>query len=148
MVRSGNEDNYAMLPSRGMFVVADGVGGNVAGEVASEMAVRITSQEIGSLRGLSGAQASDRVRLAIRTANDAIFERTLEENDKVGMGTTATVLVLMPRRYVIGHVGGSRAYLLRNRRLFQLTKDHSFIQEQMDAGVLMPDLGVSKADKN
>ena len=139
MVRSGNEDNYAMLPSRGMFVVADGVGGSPAGEVASEMAVRITSQEIGSLRGLSGAQVSDRVRSAIRTANHAILARTLAEDDTVGMGTTATVLALMPRRYVIGHVGGSRAYLLRNGRLFQLTKDHSYIQEQMDAGVLTPD---------
>lgn len=139
MVRSGNEDNYGMLPSRGMFVVADGVGGSPAGEVASEMAVRITSQEIGSLRGLSGTQISDRVRSAIRTANTAILARTLAEDDKVGMGTTATVLVLTPRGYLIGHLGGSRAYLLRNGRLFQLTKDHSYIQEQMDAGVLTPD---------
>jgi len=139
MVRSGNEDNYLMLPDRGVFVVADGVGGRAAGEVASEMAVRITAQEIGSLRGLSGDQASDRVRSAIEAANDAILERTIAEDDKWGMGTTATVLALMPRRYVIGHVGGSRVYLLRSGRLFQLTKDHSYIQEQMDAGVLTPD---------
>ena len=139
MVRSGNEDNYLMLPDRGVFVVADGVGGRAAGEVASEMAVRITAQEIGSLHGLSGDRASDRVRSAIEAANDAILERTIAEDDKWGMGTTATVLALMPRRYVIGHVGGSRVYLLRSGRLFQLTKDHSYIQEQMDAGVLTPD---------
>lgn len=139
LVRPGNQDNYLMLPERGVFIVADGVGGRAAGEVASEIAVRVTSQEIGSLRGLSGAQASDRVRLAIHSANDAILERTLEEADRWGMAATATALVLMPRRYVIGHVGGSRAYLLRNRRLFQLTKDHSYIQEQVDAGVLTPD---------
>ena len=139
MVRSGNEDNYLMLLDRGVFIVADGVGGRAAGEVASEMAVRITSQEIGSLRGLSGAQAGDHVRLAIQTANDAILERTIAERDKWGMVTTATVLVLTPGRYVIGHVGGNRVYLLRNGRLFQLTRDHSYIQEQMDAGVLTPD---------
>jgi serine/threonine protein phosphatase PrpC len=139
MVRSGNEDNYLMLPERGVFIVADGVGGRAAGKVASEIAVRITSQEIGSLRGLSGAQASDRVRLALHTANDKILERTLAEDDKWGMATTATALVLMPRGYLIGHVGVSRAYLLRNSRLFQLTKDHSYIQEQLDAGVLTPD---------
>jgi serine/threonine protein phosphatase PrpC len=107
--------------------------------VASEMAVRITSQKIGSLRGLSDEEAGERVRTAIRSANDAIFERTLSEQDKRGMGTTATVLVLLPQRYLIGQVGDSRAYLLREGRLHQLTKDHSYVQEQVDAGLLTPD---------
>jgi serine/threonine protein phosphatase PrpC len=136
IVRSGNEDNYLMLAERGIFIVADGMGGHAAGEVASEMAVRITSREIGSLRGLNDEEASDRVRAAIRMANDAIFERTLSEHDKRGMGTTATVLVLMPGRYLIGQVGDSRAYLLRNGQFLQLTKDHSYVQEQVDAGLL------------
>jgi PPM family protein phosphatase len=139
IVRSGNEDNYLMMADRGVFIVADGMGGHAAGEVASEMAVRITSSEIGSLRGLSDAEASDRVRSAIRAANDAIFERTLAEHDKRGMGTTATVLVLMKGRYLIGQVGDSRAYLLRNGQLLQLTKDHSYVQEQVDAGYLTPE---------
>ena len=139
IVRSGNEDNYLMLSDRGVFIVADGMGGHAAGEVASEMAVRITSSEIGTVRGLSDAEVSDRIREAIRSANDAIFERTLSEHDKRGMGTTATVLVLMPRRYLIGQVGDSRAYLLREGRLLQLTKDHSYVQEQVDAGLLTPD---------
>jgi protein phosphatase len=139
IVRSGNEDNYLMLSDRGIFIVADGMGGHAAGEVASEMAVRITSHEIGSLRGLSDVEAGERMRAAIRTANDAIFERTLSELDRRGMGTTATVLVLMPRRYLIGQVGDSRAYLLRDGQLLQLTKDHSYVQEQVDAGLLTPD---------
>jgi PPM family protein phosphatase len=62
IVRSGNEDNYLMLSDRGVFIVADGMGGHAAGEVASEMAVRITSSEIGSVRGLSDAEVSDRIR--------------------------------------------------------------------------------------
>jgi PPM family protein phosphatase len=139
IVRSGNEDNYLMLADRGIFIVADGMGGHAAGEVASEMAVRITSHEIGSLRGLSDEQASARLSTAIRAANEAIFERTLSEHDKRGMGTTATVLALLPRRYLIGQVGDSRAYLLRNGRFQQLTKDHSYVQEQVDAGLLTPD---------
>ena len=139
IVRSGNEDNYLMLADRGIFIVADGMGGHAAGEVASEMAVRITSHEIGSLRGLSDEQVGERVSAAIRAANDAIFERTLAEHDKRGMGTTATVLVLLPRRYLIGQVGDSRAYLLRKGELQQLTKDHSYVQEQVDAGLLTPE---------
>ncbi len=139
IVRSGNEDNYLMLSERGIFIVADGMGGHAAGEVASEMAVRITSSSIGSLRGLSDEEASDRMRTAIRAANDAIFERTLSEHDKRGMGTTATVLVLLKGRYLIGQVGDSRAYLLRNGQFLQLTKDHSYVQEQVDAGLLTPD---------
>ena len=79
------------------------------------------------------------MRTAIRAANDAIFERTLSEQDKRGMGTTATVLVLLPERYLIGQVGDSRAYLLRNGEFQQLTKDHSYVQEQVDAGLLTPD---------
>ena len=139
VVRSGNEDNYLMLSDRGIFIVADGMGGHAAGEVASEMAVRITSREIGTVRGLSEPQVGEKVRAAIRLANDAIFERTLMEHDKRGMGTTATVLVLLRGRYLIGQVGDSRAYLLRNGQLLQLTKDHSYVQEQVDAGLLTPD---------
>jgi serine/threonine protein phosphatase PrpC len=137
-VRSRNEDHYLMLPDRGVFIVADGMGGHAAGEVASEMAVRITSHEIGTLRGLSDADASGRMRAAIRAANDAIFARGLLEHDKRGMGSTATVLALRPRGYLIGQVGDSRAYLLRRGRLLQLTKDHSPVQELVEAGLLTP----------
>jgi len=139
VVRSGNEDNYLMLSDRGVFIVADGMGGHAAGEVASEMAVRITSREIGSIRGLAEPQVGERIRSAIRMANDAIFERTISEHDKRGIGTTATVLVLMRGRYLIGQVGDSRAYLLRDGAFTQLTKDHSYVQEQVDAGLLTPE---------
>ena len=139
IVRSGNEDNYLMLSDRGIFIVADGMGGHAAGEVASEMAVRIIARELGSLRGIRDEEASERLRNSIRNANDAIFERTLAEHDKRGMGTTATALVLLPRRYIIGQVGDSRAYLMREGQFTQLTKDHSYVQEQVDAGLLTPD---------
>lgn len=136
IVRSGNEDNYLMLADRGVFIVADGMGGHAAGEVASEMAVRIIAKELGSLRGLSDAEAGDRIRHSIVNANQTIYERTLTEHDKRGMGTTTTALILMPRRYLIGQVGDSRAYLLRDGEFFQVTKDHSYVQEQVDLGLL------------
>jgi protein phosphatase len=139
VVRSGNEDNYLMVPDRAVFIVADGMGGHAAGEVASEMAVRIIAQQLGDLRGLDEDTAAHRIREAMREANAQIFDRTLTEHDKRGMGTTATALVLMGARYLIGQVGDSRAYLLRDGRLVQLTKDHSYVQEQVDAGYLTPE---------
>ena len=128
-----------MLADRGVFIVADGMGGHAAGEVASEMAVRIISREIGSLRGVPDAEASERIARSMVTANEAIFERTLSEHDKRGMGTTATALVLLPGRYFIGQVGDSRAYLLRDGEFLQITRDHSYVQEQVDAGLLTPE---------
>ena len=128
-----------MLSDRGIFVVADGMGGHAAGEVASEMATRIIAREIGALRGVEDDEASRRVQRAIVAANESIYERTLAEHDKRGMGTTATVLVLMRGRYLIGQVGDSRAYILRDAEFFQVTKDHSYVQEQVDAGLLTPD---------
>ncbi len=139
VIRSGNEDSFLMVPDRGIFVVADGMGGHAAGEVASEMAVRYVARDLDSLRGLSDDQIADRMRGAIRSANGAIFQRTLTEHDKRGMGTTVTVLTLYDNRFLIGQVGDSRAYLLRDAKLTQITKDHSYVQEQVDAGYLTPE---------
>jgi PPM family protein phosphatase len=139
IIRSGNEDSFLMVPDRGVFVVADGMGGHAAGEVASEMAVRFVARELGSLKGLSDDQVAERMRTAIRAANGAIFQRTLTEHDKRGMGTTVTVLVLYDTRFLIGQVGDSRAYMYRDQQLMQLTKDHSYVQEQVDAGYLTPE---------
>jgi len=140
LIRSGNEDNYLMIPERGVFVVADGMGGHAAGEVASEMAVQLISRDLGSFKGLSVDEAASRMTTAVKGANNAIFERTISEHDKRGMGTTATCLVLhAANRYMIGQVGDSRAYLLRDARFHQLTKDHSYVQEQVDLGYLTPE---------
>lgn len=139
LIRSGNEDNYLMVPERGSFIVADGMGGHAAGEVASEMAVSIIARDLGSFRGLGTEEAAARMVQAIRDANAAIYERTLSEHDKRGMGTTATVLVLHANRYLVGQVGDSRGYLLRDGVFHQLTKDHSYVQEQVDAGYLTPE---------
>ena len=139
IVRSGNEDNYLMLADRGLFIVADGMGGHAAGEVASEMAVRTIAREVGSLQGLDDGAVGERLAHAIRTANDAIYQRTVAEPEKRGMGTTVTVLALLPNRYLVGQVGDSRAYLLRGDRIEQLTRDHSYVQEQVDAGLLTPE---------
>ena len=141
MIRAGNEDNfYADANSaRGLFIVADGMGGHAAGEVASEMAVQIVTRELMPIRSVTDEGVVERVAAALRSANLAIFTRTIEEVDKQGMGTTASVLLLADGHYLIGQVGDSRVYLLRDGALRQLTKDHSYVQEQVDAGFLTPE---------
>jgi serine/threonine protein phosphatase PrpC len=141
MIRSGNEDNFAVNANgdRGLFVVADGMGGHAAGEVASEMAVQIIELELSTIKDLDKTESSERVMEALRKANRNIHDRTITEVDKQGMGTTASVLIVANNRYLIGQVGDSRVYLLRDGSLRQLTKDHSYVQEQVDAGFLTPE---------
>ncbi|MBC8090155.1 MAG: Stp1/IreP family PP2C-type Ser/Thr phosphatase [Phycisphaerae bacterium] len=140
-IRSGNEDSlYADAdPERGLFIVADGMGGHAAGEIASEMAVQIVAREMVQTRILTGEEPLTAMSDALRSANRAIFERTIVEADKQGMGTTASCLMLGTGRYVIGHIGDSRIYLLRDGTFRQVTKDHSYVQEQVDAGFLTPE---------
>ena len=139
MIRSGNEDSFFADARHGLFVVADGMGGHAAGEVASEMAVRIIADELRGTHDLAIEGVADHVEQALKRANYAIYQRTLTEVDKQGMGTTASVLLLADGRYLIGQVGDSRVYLLRDGKLRQLTKDHSYVQEQVDAGFLTPE---------
>ena len=139
-MRAGNEDNFHADANeyRGLFIVADGMGGHAAGEVASAMAVQIIAREFDGTAPDS-AEAPERMARALKEANRAIFERTTRETDKQGMGTTASVLTMADGGYLIGQVGDSRIYLLRDGELRQVTKDHSYVQEQVDAGVLTPE---------
>jgi len=141
MVRSGNEDSFfAEADShRGVFMVADGMGGHAAGEVASEMAVQIVARALLQLDSVTQPDAAERTAQSLRDANRAIYDRMLAENDKQGMGTTASVLVLSDGNYLIGQIGDSRVYRLRDGALIQITKDHSYVQEQVDAGLLTPE---------
>jgi protein phosphatase len=143
MIRSGNEDNFTvdapLGSTRGIFIVADGMGGHAAGEVASEMAVQIIQRELAPITTLTGDEVAKLAADTLRKANRAIHDRTLTEVDKQGMGTTASVLVISGGRYMIGQVGDSRVYLMRDGMLTQLTKDHSYVQEQVDAGFLTPE---------
>lgn len=144
MIRAGNEDSFFAdcLPTHGIFIVADGMGGHAAGEVASAMAVQIVTRELAGLADAGergGGDVRAVVRQALRTANRAIYDRTIAESDKQGMGTTVSALILSGNHYIIGQVGDSRVYLLRAGELSQITKDHSYVQEQVDAGYLTPE---------
>ena len=141
MIRSGNEDNWFAESNerRGVFVVADGMGGHAAGEVASEMAVQIVSRHLLTITSVLEPAAPERMAQSLRDANRAIYDRMIAEVDKQGMGTTASVLAVSDNQFLIGQIGDSRVYLLRDGALTQLTKDHSYVQEQVDAGLLTPE---------
>lgn len=119
-----------------LFVVADGMGGHAVGELASKMAVDAVPHTFQKLRELEPMLA---LRKAIETANAAIHERGLLNRDFLRMGTTCTTLLLCPLGAVIGHVGDSRAYRIRQRRVEQLTSDHSLVWELIKQQKVKPE---------
>lgn len=138
-VRSTNEDASFADDAQGVYVVADGMGGHAAGEVASQMAVAGVGRSLCRLREAgSDVRAVKRgLQEAVGQANREILQRAGREQEKRGMGTTLTTLVVFPSlEYLVGQVGDSRAYRWRQGRLEQLTKDHTVVQEQVDRGLL------------
>lgn len=135
-VRARNEDALAVYPAHGLFVVADGIGGASAGDVASQLAVRIISDRF--LREVPAPrdprQALALAETAIEEANGAVYDTARRKPECAGMGTTVVVGYLGPDWLAYSHVGDSRLYLLRDGELVQLTNDHSFIQEVVDQG--------------
>jgi protein phosphatase len=129
-VRTRNEDAYLLLPEKGIFAVADGMGGHAAGDVASRTA----------LESVSEISDGDVVSAVLR-ANRAVSERAQREPQLAGMGTTLTLLALQRDKNValLGHVGDTRSYLFRAGKLQQLTRDHTVAQEMVDAGQLTKD---------
>lgn len=130
LVRPGNEDRF-FIPNEGesFAVVCDGMGGHLAGEVASRVAVD-------SLRAsLSGATpGQEMLRAAIRTANLDVYRMARDDDACAGMGTTLTALWWAEDRVLVGHVGDSRLYRFDGERLSQLTHDHTYVQELVDLG--------------
>ena len=130
--RRHNEDAYVVEPP--LFAVADGMGGAKAGEVASGLAAAAV-QESGS----DGQSGEARVAALIQEANRRVFRRASEDREASGMGTTMTVALVEDDRVAFGHVGDSRAYLIRDGELEQLTDDHSLVAELVRSGKLTPE---------
>ncbi|HKK07563.1 MAG TPA: PP2C family serine/threonine-protein phosphatase [Gemmatimonadota bacterium] len=141
-IREGNEDAWTAVPERGLFAVADGMGGHAAGEIASRLAVRALEEGVAGDGALPGSVGDARRLLAgaVRAAGRRIRGEAREHPGRRGMGTTLTSLLLLPEGDgVLAHVGDSRAYRLRGGRLERLTRDHTWVQEQVDRGALSED---------
>lgn len=128
MRRQANEDRYAIVPDLGLFLVADGMGGHKAGQVASQMAAENTVRAIEALQGASVGLA-ERLRHAVASANREIYTTADAKPEMSGMGTTFVGMLFGGERLALAHVGDSRAYLLRAGRLRGLTDDHSIVGE-------------------
>lgn len=146
MVRDCNEDAIASDVTMGFVVLADGMGGYQAGEVASGIAVLSIAAELtefilwqrsaGIDKALASQQHAQLVREVVKTANSAIFNVAQTQQHCAGMGTTLVLGLFSQQKLLCGHIGDSRLYRLRNQNLAQLTVDHSLLQEQITAGII------------
>ncbi|HVB86912.1 MAG TPA: Stp1/IreP family PP2C-type Ser/Thr phosphatase [Candidatus Dormibacteraeota bacterium] len=144
-VRESNEDSYGAAPELNLFVLSDGMGGLACGEVASRMAVQMIVAK--SRAGISGSSAasnggsaggvsaeSNRLAAAVRAANEAIYRAAQSNENSQPMGATVVAVRFVGERMSLAHVGDSRAYRMRAGQIEQLTRDHSFVAEQVRQG--------------
>jgi serine/threonine protein phosphatase PrpC len=146
--RAGNEDAFCCRPDLGLYAVADGMGGHVAGEVASQLAVEVIATFIADSRGadpawswplpLNETQTIDgnRMSMAFRLAHKRLAAAVEADEELRGMATTAAAVLLGNGTTIVAHVGDSRVYRFRENRLEPLTQDHSWVGEQVRAGMM------------
>jgi serine/threonine protein phosphatase PrpC len=148
--RHGNEDSFRLAPELGLFVVADGMGGHAAGEVASRLAVDTIQEWVvkylgGSDAALAGKPEPTCCREAnfllssIRLANRIIYDAAQGRREYAGMGTTVVSILAVNDHVALAHVGDSRIYRLRGEQIVQLSRDHSLVQQQVDRGIISPE---------
>ncbi|TMB26611.1 MAG: serine/threonine-protein phosphatase [Deltaproteobacteria bacterium] len=147
MKREHNEDSFLLNEDLGLYVVCDGMGGHAGGETASRLAVQTVEKELISTRlraddpfastvGLEETPLAIALQEAIEGACSMVYRTSRTEPELQGMGTTCIALLLRGDVAVVGHVGDSRAYFVREGAIVQLTEDHSLVNEQVRAGLL------------
>jgi len=153
LARENNEDSVTFDEPVRLGVLADGMGGYNAGEVASGMATTFIKSELGRWLAQAGRHANARevrraMEICVDNANRSIFNAANSNPQYSGMGTTLVLGVFQDARLVLGHIGDSRCYRLRGEEFAQITKDHSLLQEQMDAGLITPEQAATSSNKN
>ena len=153
LARENNEDSVTVDEPTRLGILADGMGGYNAGEVASGMATTFIKSELGRWLAQAGRHANARevrraMEICVDNANRSIFNAANSNPQYSGMGTTLVVGVFQDGRLILGHIGDSRCYRLRGAQLEQITKDHSLLQEQMDAGLITPEQAATSTNKN
>jgi serine/threonine protein phosphatase PrpC len=153
LARENNEDSVSVDDPTRLAVLADGMGGYNAGEIASGMATAFIKSELGRWLSQAGRHANARevrraMEICVDNANRSIFNAANSNPQYSGMGTTLVLGVFQDGRAMLGHIGDSRCYRLRAGVLAQVTKDHSLLQEQMDAGLITAEQAATSSNKN
>lgn len=147
-VREENQDYYGAYPGTpygDLWVVCDGMGGASGGRTASTMAVEAVRKTLAQVGEPTGVQA---LLAAVAAANAAVYARAMAEAALRGMGTTIVMLLISEARAYLAHVGDSRAYLLRDGQLRQVTRDHTIVREMVESGVLTPEQARTHPDSH
>lgn len=134
--RSNNEDIFVLKPESGLFAVADGMGGAASGEVASGIFYDTALEVFSGISNRSEVETVEFVQRTFQLSHERILSSSQQNPEHKGMGCTAELIAFYNSNYVLGHVGDSRTYLLRQGQLRQITKDHSLVQEQVDQGII------------
>jgi protein phosphatase len=135
--RPNNEDAWAIVPELGLLVVADGMGGHAAGEVASRLVVDAVTERLGALPAQAdGVETLAALAAAVTAADQAVAAGVAADSSRQGMGAALTVAVIRHGFFHLAQVGDTRAYLLREGRLLRLTRDHTAVEDQVALGVL------------
>lgn len=134
LVRKTNQDSILINPVHKCFVVADGMGGHLGGDIASQLAVQIFAEELENIK-IPSNNKIEVVKSSIKNANRIIFEKSQREEHLQGMGTTVVCLMIEKSKAYIANVGDSRGYLINNGQIYQITKDHSLVQEKLSLGI-------------
>lgn len=138
--RKINQDSFLMEPGSNLFVVADGMGGHAGGETASRLTVETVVQSVLADKAAKlGAESGDILMGAIHRANTAVHSTAEKNKELAGMGTTVVAMFFTAGKIFIGHVGDSRVYMAKKKQLWQLTKDHSLVNEKLKAGIITRD---------
>jgi PPM family protein phosphatase len=141
-VRRRNEDAYLVLPESRLYAVADGMGDHAAGDATSRTAVKVLAESFGRAPSprIQHAAMTRRLLDAFEAVNAAILDHAAAQPKCAGMGTTLTAVAPLEAtsQCVVAHVGDSRLYRLREGELHQVTRDHTWVQQQVDAGILTP----------
>jgi serine/threonine protein phosphatase PrpC len=146
--RSNNEDTFAIQLEQGLFALADGMGGEAAGEVASQIFINSVLEIFSQMKIETEKEVLERVQDSFRLANERMRDHVRQHPDHQGMGCTAELIAFSNGNFVLGHVGDSRTYLFRQNQLRQLTRDHSLIQNQIDQGFITPEQARNHSLKN
>ncbi len=136
LVRRQNEDCLCVFPDLALFAVADGMGGHLAGEVASRMAVESLARQ---MRSEDQGDIVKNLLEGVRRANSTIYAASRDDGSCRGMGTTITAAVIREGDLILAHVGDSRAYIIRGNKIYPLTEDHSLVQEMIRCGGITRD---------